>query len=379
MSETTTSSGGNGGPTPSAPIGGVIRDPRAERVERPSLLRHWGRQIGRAIEAVLVFLGLKRRRAADGTLERRDWKRLGTTAGVTLGVIIIWTSVHIVQPGTVGVPVTLCHTGKPLKPGVHVTLPFTTTRSISTRVQNYTMSASPTEGGQADTSVAVLGADGGAAAVNATVLYRVTPARASDLYREVGPNYLPAVVRPSARACVRLVFTGYSLVNAATTDWTKVQDKVADCMRGKFEGRSLELVDFQMREVALSDKLQGAVDAKVAAQQNAERQKFELATALQAADISRIQALATADSQQILACGGQPGKVDRAGQATETVVPNPIAACSQSQLTPAYLQFSYIQALKNLVNSPNNSTIILPFDQNLTPLIDVGQGGTTVK
>lgn len=379
MSDTTTSKGGNGGASGPAPIGGVVRDPRADRIERPSLLRHWGRGIGRAIAAVLEFVGVRRRRTEDGTLERRDWKRLVTSSAVALGLIVIWTSIHIVDPGAVGVPVTLGHTGDPIEPGVHLTLPFTAVRSISTRVQNYTMSASAIEGGSTDTSVAVLGADGGAASVNATVLYRVLPERASQVYREIGPNYTPAVVRPSARSCVRLVFTGYSLVNAATTDWTKVQDEVAACMRKKFEGRGLALQDFQMREVALSDKLQGAVDAKVAAQQNAERQRFELATALQAADISRIQALATADSQQILACGGRSLKIQRAGQVVETVAPNPIAECSQSQLTPAYLQFSYIQALKNLVNSPNNSTIILPFDQNLTPLIDVGQGSKIGK
>jgi hypothetical protein len=59
------------------------------------------------------------------------------------------------------------------------------------------------------------------------------------------------------------------------------------------------------------------------------------------------------------------------------VVPNPIDRCSQAQLTPAYLQFTYIQALKALVNSPNNSTIILPFDQALTPLINVPAGGSS--
>ena len=30
------------------------------------------------------------------------------------------------------------------------------------------------------------------------------------------------------------------------------------------------------------------------------------------------------------------------------------------------------------MNSPNNSTIILPFDQALTPLINVRAGGTVV-
>jgi hypothetical protein len=41
------------------------------------------------------------------------------------------------------------------------------------------------------------------------------------------------------------------------------------------------------------------------------------------------------------------------------------------------LQFAYIQALKQLVNSPNNSTIILPFDKNLTPLLQVPSGSSS--
>ena len=59
------------------------------------------------------------------------------------------------------------------------------------------------------------------------------------------------------------------------------------------------------------------------------------------------------------------------------VVPNPIDRCSQAQLTPQYLQWTYIQALQSLVDSPNNSTIILPFDQALTPLLNI-PGGSAV-
>ena len=65
----------------------------------------------------------------------------------------------------------------------------------------------------------------------------------------------------------------------------------------------------------------------------------------------------------------------RDGQSLSTVVPNPLTRCSQSQLTPQYLQFTYIQALKSIVTSPNTSTVILPFDQNLTPLLNVNPGG----
>ena len=133
-----------------------------------------------------------------------------------------------------------------------------------------------------------------------------------------------------------------------------------------------------MREVALASSIGKAVNAKVTAQQVEEQQEFEKATADQQADITRIQALATADSQQILACGGVAQKIVRGGKEVETVVPNPLTRCNQTQLTPAYLQFTYIQALKQLVSSPNNSTLILPFDQNLTPLLNINGSGSTV-
>jgi regulator of protease activity HflC (stomatin/prohibitin superfamily) len=133
---------------------------------------------------------------------------------------------------------------------------------------------------------------------------------------------------------------------------------------------------FQLREVQLSADLQRAVALKVAAQQLEEQQQFELATAQQQADITRIQALATADTQQILACGGSAATLMRNNQEVQTVIPNPLNKCSQAQLTPAYLQFTYIQALKVLASSPGNTTLVLPFDKNLTPLITLPSGTT---
>ena len=293
-------------------------------------------------------------------------------------ILFVWTSIHIVQPGTVAVPVTFGHAGKPLKAGFHITLPFTTAYSMSTRTQNYTMSSLIGDGqrGTVNDSVSVLGADGGQAAVNATVLYRLDPKKATQVYRTLGTSYAPAIVRPTARACIRLVFTEYPVVTASTSAWDKVESSVTKCLKDKLVPQGLLLLDFQLREVTLAPAISNAVTLKVAAQQTEEQQKFEQATALQQADITRIQALATADSQQILACGGVAQTIVRDGQQVSTVVPNPLTRCSQSQLTPAYLQFTYIQALKQLVNSPNNSTLILPFDKNLTPLLNVGNGSS---
>lgn len=372
------SSGGAASAAPSrpqqAPIGGMVRDPR-EIKTNPSLTRFLRERMSAAIVSGLVSIGVLRPRTPSGELGPRSWKGLFTFLGTVLAIIIVWTSVQVVQPGNVGVPVTFGHPSKPLGAGLHLTLPFTTAYSLSTRTQNYTMSSNKSEGqnGNTDSAVSVLGGDGGAATVNATVLFRLDPKRATDVYRNLGTNYQKSIVRPSARSCIRLVFTHHSsVVTAATSAWSTVESEVGHCMKDKLVPQGLLLADFQLREVTLDPKVAAAVNLKVASQQTEEQQKFEQATALQQADITRIQALATADSQQILACGGVKQTVVRDGAQVSIVVPNPLTRCTQSQFTTAYLQFTYIQALKQLATSQTNTTLVLPFDKNLTPLLNVG-------
>jgi regulator of protease activity HflC (stomatin/prohibitin superfamily) len=366
---------------PQQPIGGMVRDPREVKTN-PSLTRFLRDRMSAALIAGLVGIGVLRPRTPAGELGPRHWKGLFGFIASIFVVVFIWTSVHIVQPGTVAVPVTFGHAGEPLKAGPHLTWPFTTAYSMSTRTQNYTMSALKGEGAQknVDDSVAVLGRDGGSANVNATVLYRLDPKKATDVYRTLGPKYQTQIVRPSARSCIRIIFTHYDVVTAATSAWDTVENDVSRCMKEKLVPRGLLLQDFQMREVTLASSIRAAVNAKVTAQQTQEQQKFEQATALQQADITRIQALATADSQQILACGGVATKILRDGENVRTVVPNPLTNCNQAQLTPQYLQFTYIQALRQLATSGTNTTLVLPFDQNLTPLLNLNSGGgsTTV-
>jgi regulator of protease activity HflC (stomatin/prohibitin superfamily) len=332
-----------------------------------------------ALIAGLVGIGVLRPRTPSGELGPRHWKGLFGFVASVFVVVFIWTSIHIVQPGTVAVPVTFGHAGKPLKAGPHLTWPFTTAYSMSTRTQNYTMSSLKGEGAQknVDDSVAVLGRDGGSANVNATVLYRLDPTRATDVYRTLGSKYQTQIVRPSARSCIRIIFTHYDVVTAATSAWNNVENDVGRCMKEKLVPRGLLLQDFQMREVTLASSISQAVTLKVAAQQTQEQQKFERATAEQKADIQRIQALATADAQTITTCGGVAQTIVRDGKQVTTVVPNPLTKCDVSQFTPAYLQFTYIQALQQLAASQNTKTLVLPFDQNLLLNLNSGGAGTT--
>src|SRR3954468_22144407 len=105
---------------PMQPIGGMVRDPR-EIKTTPSLLRFLRDRMSAALIAGLVGIGVLRPRTPSGELGPRHWKGLFGFIASVFVVVFIWTSVHIVQPGTVAVPVTFGHAGEPLKAGPHLT------------------------------------------------------------------------------------------------------------------------------------------------------------------------------------------------------------------------------------------------------------------
>jgi regulator of protease activity HflC (stomatin/prohibitin superfamily) len=358
------------------PIGGLVIDPREVKTN-PSLTKYLRERIGAAIVGTLVALGIMRPRNANGELGPRHWKGLFTFLGVIIAVIIIWTSVHVVQPGNVAVPVTFGHAGEPLDPGIHITLPFTSAYSLSTRTQNYTMSSSKSDGpaGSVDSAVTVLGADGGSGTVNATLLYRVDRSRATDVYRSLGRNYGITWVRPTARGCVRDAFTKYGIVDDASVKSATIQNDVATCVKENLESVGLLLQSFQLRSVTPSATVQQAVDAKLQAQQKLQQQAFDEATAKKQAEITLVQALATANQERIVQCGGHVATVKVGEDEFQTVVPNAPNQCTATGLTDAYLRYLYIQAINNIATSgKGTNTLILPSGQ--VPLITVPGGAT---
>ena len=184
------------------------------------------------------------------------------------------------------------------------------------------MAATKGEGDKAnqDDSVTVLGRDGATAQVDATVLYRVAKDNATKVYENVGTDFTTAIIRPSARACIRTEFTSRNLVEASTANWPEISDNIADCMRKKINPRGITLEDFQLRDVRLSPQVSQAIEAKVAASETE-------------------------------------------GQ----------------QLSDEYLQFAYIQALRAFAKSNGPVTLVLPSGNGTSDpqtVIPVPSGGT---
>src|SRR5262245_20288037 len=109
----------SGGAPSQPPIGGLVVDPRDIKTN-PSLMKFLRERISSAVVSGLTAIGILRPRTANGELGPRHWNGLFIFLGTIFAVLIIWTSVHVVQPGNVAVPVTLGHAGEPLEPGIHI-------------------------------------------------------------------------------------------------------------------------------------------------------------------------------------------------------------------------------------------------------------------
>jgi regulator of protease activity HflC (stomatin/prohibitin superfamily) len=292
----------------------------------------------------LVFFALSTRNVGDSTTHLDiPFRKLSFIPFGLAVLFFLLACIRVVSPGEVGIPVVLGNAKPPIQSGVNFTNPFASVKHFSIRTEEYTMSRTAGEGKgekkDVDDSVEVLGKDGATGKVDATLLHRLNKSDASRVYRELGVDYVPKIIRPTSRTCIRASFAGTDMVSAATTMRAEVADTITNCIKVALEPRGLVLESLQLRDVTLSDTVQNAINSKVEAQQRAAQQAFELDKTKQQAQIRVVEAQGLADSQKII----------------------------QSTLTPAYLQYEYIKALQATVNSPNHSTLVLPFDKNLTP------------
>ncbi|MGB3016841.1 MAG: prohibitin family protein, partial [Ignavibacteria bacterium] len=97
--------------------------------------------------------------------------------------------------------------------------------------------------------------------------------------------------------------------------------------------------------VELPLKVREAIDEKIAAEQRAQQMVYVLQKEKQEAERKTVEAQGVAEAQRI----------------------------TNSTISSSYLQWKYIETLKELVNSPNNSFVITPYDQKLIPMLNFSQ------
>ncbi len=283
-------------------------------------------------------------------LTQHGWRERGTSMLLFFlsFIFLILSMVRLVGPGEVGIIVLFGKVKeRVLHSGLHLVNPFASVVKMSVRTQEYTMSKRRGEGAvRGDDAITALTSEGLTVELDVTVWFRLDPEEAWRVYRDIGPDYVRKIVRPAIRTAIRNAAALYSVNDIYSANREKVVEDIRKELEENLKPRGIILENVLLRNVNLPERVKNAINEKIAAEQEAQKMKFILQKEEQEAKRKKIEAEGIAEAQRIIA----------------------------HSLSPQYLQWYYIQTLKELVNSPNNTVIIAPFDQKLTPLLQIPGG-----
>lgn len=255
---------------------------------------------------------------------------------------LLTSSVRQIDAGQVGVVSLFGNVSdQPINSGLSFVNPLANVTEFDIKTQNYTMSASNSEGEkQGDDAIRVLTADGLEVVIDLTVLYRVVSNDAPNILREIGPDYTDKVVRPITRTRIRDNAVYYDAVALYSTRRDEFQGRIYKTIEADFKKRGLMLEQLLIRNIDLPASVKKTIESKINAEQDSQKMQFVLAKERQEAERKRVEAQGIADYQKILSTG----------------------------LSDKQLQYEQIKAQRELAASPNAKIIIMGSRGNV-PLI----------
>jgi len=285
------------------------------------------------------------------TFKQRDtvypikFKKLGLLSFGLAFLSLLSASFTIIEPGYVGVPVLFGNVGSQSLPaGFHPIFFLTDIYKMSIQTKNYTMSSVNNEGNKAgDDAVATLSRDQLILKFDVSVWYHLDPAQANNVYSNIGLSYEEVIVRPAIRTALVNAATKFDASDVMSLQRDAYTKMVTDLLLQELNGKGVVLDKVLIRNVEPPTTVSDAIAAKLKASQEAQQMEYTIQFAQKEAERKAIEAQGISNAQKIIGNG----------------------------LTQNYLQWYYISQLKEVVSSPNNSTIILPYDQKLTPLLNI--------
>ncbi|MEX1134611.1 MAG: prohibitin family protein [Acidimicrobiia bacterium] len=255
-----------------------------------------------AIILAVAGLFLWIRRWPDPDMDRL-LRRIGMVGVVVGPILVLASTLTIVAPGEVAVPVLFGAAQSPLEEGFHLRNPFASVRALSVRTQESTYTDTAGEGEQADRADAItaVSLENAAVRVEITILWHLVGSEASKVYRALGTGYRDVIVRPVSRSAVRDCISQYRFELARTSQRPDVERCIEESLTGEFVPRGLAVDGVQLRDIAATPELQASIEAKLQAEQDAQRAQFRQDQARIDAATRVITAGAEAEANQLIA------------------------------------------------------------------------------
>lgn len=208
-------------------------------------------------------------------------------AGLLLG--LLFSTFRIIPAGHVGIVDLFGQVStQPLSPGLRMVNPLARIVPISIRTQEdkETMDVPSKEGLTVQLEI--------------SVLYRLDPDRAVEVYKTVGADYQEVILVPQFRSVARGITAEEEAKGLYTSQRETMAQRFQQHLSELIAPRGILVEKVLLRKVALPNTVRDAIEQKLKAEQDAERMKFILQRETQEAERKRIEAGGIRDAQAII-------------------------------------------------------------------------------
>jgi regulator of protease activity HflC (stomatin/prohibitin superfamily) len=255
--------------------------------------------------------------------------------GLVVLILLVGNPVTVIPAGHVGVKDLFGRVSSSvLSPGVRIVFPFTRVIKMSIKTQEVKETAE------------VPSKEGLVMDLEGSLLYRLEPEKADDIYRTIGKNYQEIAVAPQIRSAIREITASYEAKVLYSAERERISRETLELFKKLAGDRGIIAEAVLLRKIGLPDVVANAIQEKLRREQEAEQMKFVLQKESQEAERKRIEAQGIADFQRIVAAG----------------------------ISPALLEWKGIEATEKLAMSQNSKVVVIGSGKNGLPIILGGDG-----
>jgi regulator of protease activity HflC (stomatin/prohibitin superfamily) len=299
--------------------------------------------------SILAFVGAIALYAMGKWFGARGFRVVWLIAFLAGCLFLMFSSLVIVPPGHVGVPVIFGAVSDTVYgSGLHFKWPVAEVVKMSVQERAYTMGV-VSDRGQVDPTdiITVLTNEGMKVDIDITVQYQILPEKTpwilnNKVWGNVD-NFEHQYVRPEIRRAIRDVCAKYSAQQLYSSRRAEVGDEIRELADSLLSKNGCTCVLVNLRNVVLPARVTEAIERKKEREQQSEEYEYKLEVETKEAERKRIEAKGIRDYQITVSEG----------------------------ISPILIQWKGIEAAEKLAESPNAKVII--FGDSKVPVILGGQ------
>lgn len=209
---------------------------------------------------------------------------------IIVGLILL-ARCRIIEDGQTGVRKTIGHISDYQNPaGLYLTIPgIYTLEKWNTKVQEIKETAS------------VPSSEGLISTLDVSLIYRISPDKASLVRKAWGTDYVSQILEPYFRETIRLVVSGYPVKALYSEEGRSTIGKTMKEHIVSKVGEKIEIIDVLLRDIKLPKVFSDSIESKMQAEQQALQKEFELQKATKDAEIDVARAKGVASANTIIA------------------------------------------------------------------------------